>query len=380
MRINESWLMFQKGRLAEAGRILDQVRTVLDETDDYVSLGNIQSAYGRIARRHGRNDRALEHFAAAIALYRRRDPHHRNLARSLTNVAWAKRLLSVQLQSRIDEELARRKGGTPRRDPGASRFPEDRVELERLRTEALAELDEAEAIYSRTGDHRGCAAVQLNRGFLHLDNGEIDRAASESAESYTLAEEIHDYIPMARARVLQCIVENALFEEQIGESADMRRHAQRAFDYVHEALEIASRTQDKRLLARAHVWQGLTYMNPFFNNPEAARQCCDAASAILRQQGPEVVWDDLQDLRTRVLRSAHVETALREWSEGLIADKTFQQMTEDFAAIVIPRVWEREGRKVSRVAEKLSVSPKKVRRVLQNAGLLRTSRDGESPV
>jgi hypothetical protein len=81
-----------------------------------------------------------------------------------------------------------------------------------------------------------------------------------------------------------------------------------------------------------------------------------------------------------VLRSAHVETALREWSEGLIADKTFQQMTEDFAAIVIPRVWEREGRKVSRVAEKLSVSPKKVRRVLQNAGLLRTSRDGESPV
>ena len=39
------------------------------------------------------------------------------------------------------------------------------------------------------------------------------------------------------------------------------------------------------------------------------------------------------------------------------------------ARIVIPKVWEREGRKVSRVAEKLSISPKKVRRILQLAGV-----------
>jgi len=37
---------------------------------------------------------------------------------------------------------------------------------------------------------------------------------------------------------------------------------------------------------------------------------------------------------------------------------------------VIPKVWMREGRKVSRVAQRLSVSPKKVRRILRNAGLL----------
>jgi hypothetical protein len=36
---------------------------------------------------------------------------------------------------------------------------------------------------------------------------------------------------------------------------------------------------------------------------------------------------------------------------------------------VIPKVWEREGRKVSRVAEKLSISPKKVRRILHSAGV-----------
>jgi len=36
---------------------------------------------------------------------------------------------------------------------------------------------------------------------------------------------------------------------------------------------------------------------------------------------------------------------------------------------VIPTVWEREKRNVSRVVTKLSISPKKVRRILSRAGL-----------
>jgi hypothetical protein len=40
---------------------------------------------------------------------------------------------------------------------------------------------------------------------------------------------------------------------------------------------------------------------------------------------------------------------------------------------VIPKVWAREGKKISRVAERLSISPKKVRRILRNAGLLEQS-------
>ena len=52
----------------------------------------------------------------------------------------------------------------------------------------------------------------------------------------------------------------------------------------------------------------------------------------------------------------------------MVDNRTFQQLTEEFARIVIPKVWEREGRKVSRVAEKLSISPKKVRRILHSRG------------
>ncbi|HEY7352277.1 MAG TPA: hypothetical protein VH596_05870 [Terriglobales bacterium] len=46
-------------------------------------------------------------------------------------------------------------------------------------------------------------------------------------------------------------------------------------------------------------------------------------------------------------------------------DKTFQQISEEFAEIVISKVSQHEGRKMPRVAVRLSVSPKKVRRILR---------------
>lgn len=78
------------------------------------------------------------------------------------------------------------------------------------------------------------------------------------------------------------------------------------------------------------------------------------------------------------MRASGINDTLRGWSEGMIGDKTFQQVTEEFAEIVIPKVWQREGRKISRVAACLSISPKKVRRILLRAGLL--GRAGSSPL
>ncbi len=48
--------------------------------------------------------------------------------------------------------------------------------------------------------------------------------------------------------------------------------------------------------------------------------------------------------------------------------------TEEFAEIVIPKVWMREDRKIPRVATQLSMSPKKVRRILINANVIKHSR------
>src|SRR5579863_2641400 len=44
MRTLESWLYFQKGKYKESLRTLQEAEAVLEETDDFITLGNIQSA------------------------------------------------------------------------------------------------------------------------------------------------------------------------------------------------------------------------------------------------------------------------------------------------------------------------------------------------
>jgi tetratricopeptide (TPR) repeat protein len=374
MQVLESWLAFQKGKLQEAARTLQEAEAALSQTDDWVNRGNIQSAYGRIARREARYERALEYFEKAMEEYAKRNPRHPNLARSLVNMASAERLMRLQLRKKMDAAAASRKASGGREAAAAAdtanTMAEARRQFARLREKAVEQLQAAGAIYQGQGNHRGMGAVHILRGFLCLDSGELDSAGSEAAEAFRHGEQKADYILMARARILQSIVENSKFDEQIEEASGANPHAQLAHDFARDAVEFAKHTQNRRLLARAHVCQGMTFANDFFDNVEAARQSCDAAAALLKPQGPDYIWDDLQELKARILRRGPVDTVLREWSQGLVGDKTFQQITEDFAHIIIPKVWEREERKVSRVAARLSISPKKVRRILRAAGLL----------
>jgi hypothetical protein len=175
---------------------------------------------------------------------------------------------------------------------------------------------------------------------------------------------------MARARTLQCIVEMAAMEEQIGEPA---RHREAAAAFAREAVGFAGRTENRRVMARACVWQGLALAAGSDADREAARRCCEQATTLLQPDAAEqeYVWEELETLKAAVLRAAPIEPQLRAWSTGMVPNTSFQELTEEFARLVIPKVWEREGRKVSRVAEKLSISPKKVRRILQSVGALK---------
>jgi tetratricopeptide (TPR) repeat protein len=376
MQVLEGWLFFQQGRWKEALRISRAAESVLKETDDYVTLGNIQSFYGRMARREGRFDKAVEFFESAICHYGKRDPRHLNLARSLANMALAKRGIALQLQKRIDRDVQRRRKTSSSRDLRSvdlrnkdSRQPDYRSRLTQLRREALEHLEAARAIYRQRPNHHGAGTVYLNAAYIHLDGGDFQRADEEAASAYELAEEKQDYILMGRSRILECMIENAKVEEEIGEGADPGSHARRALEFSQEAIDLAKHTQHHLLLANAHLWQGLTQCNSFFDNPEAARASYDLARASCGANQPDNnMWQDLQTLGAKILRKGSVHPALKAWSQGAVGEKTFRQISEEFAEIVIARVWEREGRKVSRVAARLSISPKKVRRVLARVG------------
>jgi tetratricopeptide (TPR) repeat protein len=362
IQVTLSWLAFQKGRLHEATAILRRAEEALAGGDDYTSRGNVQSAYGRIARRQGKYDVAIGRFECAIQEFRTGGGAPLQLARTLVNLAFVKRLVAVRAQKELDTAAASRRGAGA--GPGEP-AKEQRARIEQIRQEARACLAEAGGIYQHHQNHRGIAGVEITDGFLRLDSGDLERAAADAAEAFTHGSGKSDLIVMARARTLQCIVENANIEEQLGDPA---QHREAAEVFAREAVGFAGRTENRRLLARALVWQGLTYTaEPA--DLEAARRCCDQATALLQPEGLErqYIWDDLEMLKGRVLRSRPIDRMLRAWCAGIVEGQSFQQITEEFAQIVIPRVWEREGRKVSKVAEKLSISPKKVRRILHAA-------------
>lgn len=369
MRVLESWLYFQKGKHKEALKILSETESVLSATDDAVVCGNIQSTYGRIYRQEGRYHRAIEHFTAAIEQYRKLDNQHPHLARTLANLAYVKRLVALQIRRQIDAELARRRNTGGRRTSASATPPVlDREQFESFRDEAFAHLDEAAVIYRLHPNHRGAGTVHLNRGLLHLDNGALDLAEQQAASAFAHGEEKEDFILMARARILECMIENAKLDEGIEE--DPRQRAQAALDYIRDAIEFARSTQNRRLLGRAYTWHGLTLSNEFFNAHDEAIEAMNTAATYLDHGFHDTAWEDLRALKARLAGLHSIDETLHAWSHGTVGDRTFRQLTDEFAAIIIPKVWEIEGRKIARVATRLSISPKKVRRVLSRAGLL----------
>jgi tetratricopeptide (TPR) repeat protein len=368
IQIQESWLLFQKGLSREAVQLLDRAGSILSSTDHFMALGNIESARGRIVRRSGEYAKALEHFSRAVEIYSRRDPNHVNVARTLVNAAYVRRLLALQLRKRIDHQAHAGRVRLPASTPPASVRESPIARYQRLWQDAVDALSRAREIYALHADFDGIGKVLLNLGYLHLDRGDIDDASREALDAYQIGLKQNDHILMARARVLEAAIENAHVEEQMGEEVDVAVHANLARQYSEEALSLAQSTQNRRLLAGACIARGITAANDFFQDWETARRLATEATAFIGPGENDHLVEDLALLKSRIVRASGINDMLRGWSEGIVGNKTFQQITEEFAEIVIPKVWLREDRKISRVATVLSVSPKKVRRILRNSG------------
>lgn len=370
VEIQQSWLLFQKGETKEAELLLNRAESVLKSTDHYVALANIESARGRIVRRAGQYTDALRHFAKAAEIYAKRDPNHVNLARTLVNAAYVRRLLALQMHKQIDAEARSGRGRAQPNKPPVLAQQAPFLRYQEICQEAVQELMRAREIYELHASSDGIGKVSLSLGYLHLDRGDIEEAEREATDAYRIGTEQRDRILTARARILQSAIENAHVEEQTGDTADIGSHANLAKQFSEEALTLAHGTQNRRLLAGACIARGTTAANDFFQDWETARTFATEATGLIGPGERDQVVEDLADLKSKIVRASGIDDVLRSWSEGFVGSKTFQQVVEEFAEIVIPKVWLHEDRKISRVAASLSISPKKVRRILRNSGYI----------
>ena len=350
-KIHESWLAFQKGERRYAFTLLDEAEVELRPTGHALSLGNIESARGRFVRRTGDYTGALTHFENAIRIYEAGCPSHPNLARALVNAAYVKRLIALDMQPR--------RTGSP--VTGATH-----AKSLKISREALELLRQAGEIYSQHHHQGGTGSVLVNAAHLHLESGDTEQALTEAERAYRLGEAKHDQILMARARIVLAAAELAQAEEQLGEVPNTALHATRAVQFADEAIELALHTQNKRLLAEAYIVRGSAAADDYFKDWDLARTLAAKSSALLGQDDRDHLFKVLGQLKLKVLEATEVDETLRMWSAGHLGDKTFQQIQEEFAELVIPKVWMHAGRNVSTVARNLSISPKKIRRILRN--------------
>lgn len=365
-RMLESLILFENGDSKQALSCLRDAEVILSRSDDYATRGNIQSAYGRIFERELRFGQAIERYVQAIEQFRKGEPKHVHVARTMVDMSFTRIQMARRLRHSI-EAYPDQNNGDSQTPPRASFVKE----LSSLYVIIVKDLDYAAGIYASNPNARGIARVHLYRGYLYLDMGKLDFAVQEAVQAYSAAETKHDFILMASARNLQCMIANARVDDEIEGWTD---HAVAAQDYARDAIELAGKTQNRRLMAIVYTWYGLTLSNGFFGAQDrvrdSAREAMDKAASYLEPGVRDYIWEDLQILKRRLLQSTALAPKLIQWAHGEVGERTFRQLGEDFADLVIPRMWEQEDRKISRVASRLSISPRKVRRVLTRLGLM----------
>jgi len=366
-RVLASVILFEKGDRKSALRSLCEAAAVLIQTDDYCTLGNIEATYGRILEEEGQFGQAIAHFTRALEQFKRRASKRGYVARVLLDISYTRLLVARDLRRSIDADSEqRRKGGVQRQFVSEDATPSLREELWSLHDEIVRDLDRAAKIYSGRPSGRGLSRVHLYRGYLYLNIGDLDIAGEHAAKCYALSETNQELVLMASARNLQCLVENSRVEEQVEERID---RALAAYDFLREAQELAKQAKDRKLLAHVYVCSGLTLSNNYFNAPEGAREAMQLAAKYMEPGDHDVVRQDFDALQKRLQGNDGMDTRLLSWARGQIGCKTFRELKEEFADVVIAKTWSMEGQKVSRVASRLAISPKKVRRVLARLGL-----------
>jgi len=272
--IMQAWLEFQNGKIDDAKEILVKAEATLRRTKDHLRLGNIRSVLGRIAQREGRYHDAVRCYDQALFEYGKwsRKPKHPNFARTLVNRAFVLRLLALRQA--------------------------DSLTASELRRNARSDLRRASRIYANVTIGRGHASTAIVSALLQLDELQFDTGEREAEEGYQLAADKIDRLAMARARLVQCMIAN----RRLSEAPGARRDAflERALSCAGDAVQLAAKTQNRRLQARAYIWRGLTLLACRDDCTDSAVECLTTAKGLLEPRGGNYAAEELMRLEQEI--------------------------------------------------------------------------------
>ncbi|HKY42560.1 MAG TPA: hypothetical protein VJM50_05665 [Pyrinomonadaceae bacterium] len=310
MELVEGWLLFLKGEIRSSQRVLDRARARLgSRSDAWIDLGNILSFQGRLYRESGPEYylKALDCFAEAIEAYRKHDPGHRNVARARINSAFVYRLISRDL------------GDLPGKEDRGQRA----AEVQRLQKKAFDEIEEALTIYRFAKSRHLGALSRLHSivALLYFDRCEFDKSSDAAEEAYNYANERGDKLGMANARIIQA---------KLALDSDLKGYvdAHTALSFAGEAIECASQTENRRVLARAYLRKAEVVLALPERDPFKAQQCLIKARKCLVLEDR----DYLSSILGRVEREIEAVSEQRQRPDSLVTYLTVERVRQDIAA------------------------------------------------
>lgn len=345
IKILKHWLYFLTGDYVSSLRLLDEVRQQLSP-NDHVSRGDVLSATGRRLRQERRYDEALDHFAQAIAAYSQFDRHYRNIGRCHHNIAFVYRLKALEIEQK----------------PGLSSEARKRMAA-KDRTEAFGHLRKAVEIYQLHPERQrhGLGTVENIRALLFCDLGKYSDAIRHAETAFRLGrnernEDASDYAVMANSKIVQCKAEldRGRFSS--------RRTAKAAAD---EAVELALKTQNRRLIARAYTWLGFALLKPPFNAPDEAEYCWREARNRLRPEDLDYLVDDVDELRRQIDKFDGSEPVVDVLTKGAVLDRDLEETLLEVEVKIIRYAYEECDRIARRTAKELGIGHGRVERARQ---------------
>ena len=347
----EAWLYFLLGKFQEAEAVLKHAESEMADTDNYYERGNIASFWGRLARRKGDLDLAIEHFYQSISEYSqygklfKNTKTHRNAGRSHTNIAVVLMLKARNLEDR------------PQKD--------SQQKIQQLRQEAFEHLAEAERIYltDPKRNHRELAKVYNNRAWFYITQESFDLAKKEAKQAYELGKEKSDHLVMGNTRITQSKIALS------GGSRNVRL----ALDLAREAIRQARQTDNWRLQARAYIWLGEVLLEPPFQYYTRSCAYRDQAKKLLEAtDGRDYLHEDLESLQGLIDHASFDETVVIYLERGEILMRPLKETLKNVGNKIIRYVHqdsELGNEKNDKTAKLLKTAPKRVREALNGDAL-----------